>query len=105
MPSGHNQASSLTFLQQQVIVIIPASDMTIAFLSPYIRKSYHLLCQGWKGALCTSVKNNLIELILAHMLHSLVSTTVCSLYFIVWMNSECNKLVLKQNFQPVKTSH
>lgn len=104
-PSRHNQASSLTFLQQQVIVIIPASDMTIAFLSSYIRKSYHLLCEAWQGALCTSVKNNLIELILAHILHSLVNTRACSLYFTLWMNSECNKLVLKQNFKHVEASH
>lgn len=75
MPNGHNQARSLTFLLQQVI-IIPTLDMTIAVLSPYTRKSHHLLCEVWKGALCPLEKSNLLGLILAHMPQSLVSTTV-----------------------------
>lgn len=43
MPNGHNQARSLTFLLQQVIIFL-ALDMTIAVFSPYTRKSRHLLC-------------------------------------------------------------
>lgn len=39
------------------------------------------------------------------MLQTLVSTTVCSLCFVMWMNPQCNKFVLKQDFQLVEASH
>jgi len=50
MPSGYNPSSSLTFLLQQVIVFIPSLDMTIAFLSPYIRNKSSFALLGLEGS-------------------------------------------------------